>query len=104
MSVCWPIRPSISRFRELEVNVASNPNILHTMVKSSAFTSIVTNWRKSVARAALAIGVALGFASPAQAETVTLSCDGEMFVDGASAPRSWTVDIDLAFRPKWRAS
>ena len=37
----------------------------------------VTNRRKSVARSALAIGVALGFVSPAQAEMISLICSYE---------------------------
>ena len=39
---------------------------------------------------------ALGFAAPAQAETVTFSC--EEVVGGAESrvPRNWTVDIDFS--------
>ena len=60
--------------------MTSNPNTLRAMVKGSAFAFIFIS--------------ALAFASPAQAEKVTLSCEGDRFVNGASVPISWTVDID----------
>ena len=56
-------------------------------------TSIVTKGRKSLASAALAIGITLTFASPAQAETVTLVCEGDL---NQSIPWSDTFEIDYA--------
>ena len=56
--------------------------------------NIVTKGRKSLARATLAVGVAMGFASPAQAETVTLVCEGEMMTEAAAW--SEVYDIDYA--------
>lgn len=66
--------------------MASNPNTRRAIVIGSAFAFIS----------------ALAFASPAQAETVTLSCEGEIRSEGASAPRTWTVDIDYTAKAvKW---
>lgn len=56
-------------------------------------TSIVTKGRKSLASAALAIGITLGFASPAQAETITYTCEGEFGTPARQG--NWTVDIDF---------
>lgn len=54
--------------------MAANPNTRRATVKGSAFTSIATDRRKSLASAALAISITLGYASPAQAETINLLC------------------------------
>ena len=56
-------------------------------------TSSATKGRMSLARAALAIGIILGFASPAQAEKVTLSCEGEIY---QRLPWNETYDIDYS--------
>lgn len=56
-------------------------------------TSIATDRSRPLARAALAIAVTLGFASPAQAETVTYSCEGEAGTPARQG--NWTVDIDF---------
>jgi hypothetical protein len=64
----------------------SNPNTRRT-VKGGAFAFIFIS--------------AMGFASSARAETVTLSCEGEI---GPSQPvqLSWTIEIDYATRTvKW---
>ena len=58
--------------------------------------SIVTMGRKSLARAALAIVITLGFASPAQAETITYTCEGEQSGGGPTVQVTWTVDIDFS--------
>ena len=61
-------------------------------------TSIVTKGRKSLASAALAIGITLGFASPAQAETITYTCEGQRGIEGMTVQGNWTVDIDFGAR------
>lgn len=68
--------------------MASNPNTCRAMVKGSAFAFIFVS--------------VLAFASPAQAGTVTLSCEGEVGADGTSSTRNWTVDIDYTAQTmKW---
>jgi len=46
---------------------------------------------------------ALGFASSARAETITLSCEGETSREwGSPLQRTWTIEIDYAARTvKW---